>query len=478
MNSKTVKKFLQVTGLLLAFGGISQQAQALPSFARQTGQNCVACHAGGQFPDLTPYGRAFKLTGYTIGTFKVPLAVMAVASYNKTKNISDPEGDPRADFPKDGNLIFSTGSAFIAGKITDRVGIFSQYTYNNYDSQSTSDSHWIGHSSSDNFDLRVADRFIDGQRDLIVGLSLNNNPSVQDVWNSVPAWGFNVVPGSQGPATTPILAGGLAQNVAGLSAYAYWNRTLYVDVGAYRTANGFWSFMSQGFNTTRGDQQIVSSSNPYWRVALTHEWGPHNFMFGTMGMSAHVYPDANDPVGPTNDYRDSSLDAQYQYLLDPHAFTGTVSYITEHISYANTQANQPAPLDPDGTLGLNLPLTNASDTLKMFRIKGSYVYRAKYGGTLSFFDVRGSTNSALQSSANDPNNLGQIIGPSVTGNLSGNPATRGYTSEIFWTPVQYARVGLQYTWYNKFNGATSNYDGFGRNASDNNALFLYFWGAY
>jgi len=29
------------------------------------------------------------------------------------------------------------------------------------------------------------------------------------------------------------------------------------------------------------------------------------------------------------------------------------------------------------------------------------------------------------------------------------------------------RVGLQYTGYSKFNGASSNYDGFGRNASDN-----------
>jgi cytochrome c553 len=40
---------------------------ALPVFARQTGQNCVACHAGGQFPELTSYGRLFKLTGYMWG---------------------------------------------------------------------------------------------------------------------------------------------------------------------------------------------------------------------------------------------------------------------------------------------------------------------------------------------------------------------------------------------------------------------------
>jgi len=40
-------------------------AQALPSFARQTGQPCGTCHT--DFPALTPYGRRFKLLGYTTG---------------------------------------------------------------------------------------------------------------------------------------------------------------------------------------------------------------------------------------------------------------------------------------------------------------------------------------------------------------------------------------------------------------------------
>jgi len=34
---------------------------------------------------------------------------------------------------------------------------------------------------------------------------------------------------------------------------------------------------------------------------------------------------------------------------------------------------------------------------------------------------------------------------------------------------------LRYTAYTKFNGASSNYNGSGRNASDNNALFAYAW---
>jgi hypothetical protein len=199
---------------------------------------------------------------------------------------------------------------------------------------------------------------------------------------------------------------------------------------------------------------------------------------GTFGLEAKVYPDPTDPTRPTNRFRDTGLDAQYQYLLDPHSVTVTASYIHERIDYAASVGNQPAPLDPDGTLGL--PLTNGSDTLRMFRAKASYVYRAKYGGSLSFFDVRGSTNSALQTSAIDPENPGAVVDGSeaVTGNLTGNPATRGWTAEAFWTPVQYLRVGIEYTMFDRFNGATNNYDGFGRNAKDNNTLFVYLWGAF
>jgi hypothetical protein len=39
----------------------ARPVRALPSYARQTGQQCAACHNG--FPELTPYGRQFKLRG-------------------------------------------------------------------------------------------------------------------------------------------------------------------------------------------------------------------------------------------------------------------------------------------------------------------------------------------------------------------------------------------------------------------------------
>lgn len=474
-------KIIRIAAAFLGTGAlfISLNAQAVPSFARQTGQSCVACHAGGQFPELTPYGRTFKLTGYNFGERRMPFAVMAVATYTKTKNKDTflQGGDPRTDFPKDGNPIFNTGSLIIAGKITDHIGGFALITYENHDSFSSSDSQWKGKTYSDSMDIRYTDHFIGARNNLIVGMTLNNNPSVQDVWNSAPAWGFNLVPGSTGPATTPLLAGGLANQVSGLGAYAYWNKTVYAELSAYRNATGVFSFMSKGLSPSLGNQVMLDGYNPYWRLALTREWGAHNIMVGTSGMIANQYPTATDPTGPTDRFRDTSVDAQYQYLLDPHTVTAQVSYIQEKHNYASTPAN-PGFFDMTGTVPVADP--NSSDTLNMFRAKMSYVYQAKYGGTLSYFNVNGSTNSALQTSGFDNTgaitNTGDQAGNSY--NASGNPSTKGWTTEVFWTPVQHVRIGLQYTNFNKYNGASSNYDGYGRNARDNNTTFLYVWGAY
>src|SRR5258708_29534915 len=71
---------------LLALGAIllfTSEANAVPSFAEQTGQRCSACHVGGLGPQLTPFGRSFKLGGYTVragGNVTLPFARMIRAS--------------------------------------------------------------------------------------------------------------------------------------------------------------------------------------------------------------------------------------------------------------------------------------------------------------------------------------------------------------------------------------------------------------
>ena len=340
--------------------------------------------------------------------------------------------------------------------------------------------------------MRYADRFIDLNRDLIVGFSLNNNPSVTDPWNTAPAW-MQYVPaaglGSHQFAdpNSPFPSFGSGGNVAGMNAYAYWNKLVYAELGFYQSANKGFSVMSAGINDAN-TTKLQGVNNPYWRLALTREWGAHNLMVGTTGMVAHIYDDPTITSDPNSISRvkNMGVDAQYQYLLDPHTITAQLAFMRQKKEFsANTVAALAAPAFFDSAGNPLTQLGNTSDTTNVFRAKVSYVYQAKYGGSLAFFNLTGTTNSANQTSGF--NSTGQITSTDqgdgitstrVTGNLTGNPATRGVTLEAFWTPVQNARVGLMYTAYNKFNGATTNYDGFGRDAKDNNTLFGYVWFAY
>src|SRR5439155_7078406 len=136
---------------MLLWALLSTPANAVPSFARQTGQECIACHVS--FPELTPYGRYFKLTGYTIGKAPitsegvnfVPLAVMAQASITNTRNnhITDPDtGETVSVNPRNNDLVFSGASVFLASKVNDYLGMFVQWTYDNL--ASNADGQLVG----------------------------------------------------------------------------------------------------------------------------------------------------------------------------------------------------------------------------------------------------------------------------------------------------------------------------------------------
>jgi hypothetical protein len=137
-------------------------AQALPSFARQTGQPCGTCHT--DFPSLTPYGRSFKLRGYTAGggpfrttlfdyaaaaevlaqytgmPLKAPPAIVGVTSDIWVPPVSlmavvglthtqAPLPDPTAPYQPNDNVVPSPVSAFYGGAITGHIGAFAQLTY-------------------------------------------------------------------------------------------------------------------------------------------------------------------------------------------------------------------------------------------------------------------------------------------------------------------------------------------------------------
>ncbi|MBZ0092628.1 MAG: hypothetical protein K8F27_10475, partial [Sulfuricellaceae bacterium] len=244
------------------------EANAVPLFERQTGMKCASCHMGGNFFELTKTGRNFKLMGYTQGDRQtIPLAGMLQLSMTK---VSSYNGSTASAFPRDGDVIAQQISLFTGGKITDNIGAFVQWT-----TAPGVDANGVVkyHGGIDNTDIRFAQQTKLNGKDVIYGLSLNNNPSVQDVFNTTPAWsGSTMISPSGGgmPGVDPVAATqieGLSQHVAGLGAYVDWNDFLYAELSGYKTANGIFSALRAG-DDTAGASDLLSGTNPYWRLAL------------------------------------------------------------------------------------------------------------------------------------------------------------------------------------------------------------------
>ena len=458
--SSSLLKGLSVLGLALAV--LPQPASGVPSFARQTGLACEACHT--VFPQLTPFGRTFKASGYTLfNTLKVqdidklkhstlslsdlpPISAMVMASTSMATKANDPNSTAGStDFPQQASL-------FYAGRISDNIGAFIQITY---DDQS-------GSFGMDNTDIRFADvANMDGHT-VVYGVSLNNNPTVQDLWNSTPAWSqpFISSPAMQGPAGAAQIQGAMAGVTAGLSTYVFVDQAFYAEIGGYRSALQGASVANVGDPADPNVTNIISGIAPYWRLAYEYDWGNQSLEVGTSG----IYAELRNPTTPagfaintslqhalTDNFTDYGLDGQYQYITDDNQLTVTAAWVHEHQALNASFVTENA-MDPGNNLA-----SNPSNNLDSYDVVVSYYWQRKFGASLGFYGVNGSTD------------------PLYFGTVSGNSNSAWGVAEVDYVPWLNVKLGLQYTLYTKFDGATSNYDGLGRNASDNNMLFAYLW---
>jgi hypothetical protein len=441
---------LAVPATLLALLTFAAPAWSLPSFAQQTGVACQQCHTSSFGPALTHFGREFKMNGYTLGSQKsVPLSAMAVVSFNQTA--AGVPGGAAPHFDANDNFAVNEVSGFFAGKITDHFGGFAQVTYSGVDRATA----W------DNIDFRYANNVNLSGTAVLFGLSLNNNPTIQDAWNSTPGWGFPYTGSDLAPtpAAAPVIDGGIAQQVLGLTAYAEINDTWYLELGGYQQLSN--SALSNLGLDQPSELDHVKEFAPYWRAAYAKDLDAGYVSLGIFGLAPRLYP-GNDRSAGSNSYKDFGYDATYAYGEGgPHSFNAHVSYIKEdqqlHASNALGEA------------------AGADHTLDQLKFNVEYAYQQTYVAALGLFDSSGTRDTALYA----PN--------PVDGSANGRPDSRGYVLEADWVPWgkltskaqpwMNLRVGVQYTGYDKFNGGDRNYDGFGRSASDNNTLFLYAWTA-
>ena len=435
---------------LALLAGLSPAAHALPSFARQTGQECAACHVGAYGPQLTPYGVAFKIGGYTDGNGKeghVPLSVMLVGAITHTgKDQAEP---PTAHTHRNDNLTIDEVSTFLAGRLTEQLGAFIQATYDGVAQR----------SALDHADVRFAQTTRLAGKETVLGISVNNNPGVQDPFNTMPVWGFpytGPAVGFGGGDAATLINGGLEHRVLGVSAYAFWDNSLYGELGTDRALSpSMQSMTGQGRDDDMGR---LGGDAAYWRLAWMRDARRQAFQAGLFGLRTSIQPDRL-ASGPRDHYDDLGVDASYQFLgTRKHVATVATSYIRERQTSDALFASGDA--------------ASRKATLNEFRLNASYYYDQTWGISAGRFLTVGKR---------DPLRY-------ADGYADGSPNTSGYVLQADWTPwgkedswaAPWAnlRLGLQYTMFDRFNGAKRNYDGSGRDASDNNTLFLFAWTSF
>ncbi len=428
---------LTLTGALLA----PMAAQAVPSFARQTGMDCAACHT--VFPQLTPFGRMFKLSGYTMASGAYndqnqqseklqedsmpPLSAMLQVDYTSMKK--DDTG-PAGNMTKDTVQLPQQFSIFYAGRISNYMGAFAQATLDSTNS-----------FAMDNTDIRYArTASTAGGTSITYGVSFNNNPTVEDIVNTTPAWGFPFSAADYGhsPAYGTLLkSGAFAQTTGGLVAYAMINNTWYLSVGSYHDTQA-------NLGTTTPTTMGLRGRAEYGRAAFQKDYGTSNFDVGAYTMNGKLQTDVTDPTEVFAKFNDIGFDGQFQYLDGAHTATIRATTVEEKLTNATA-------------------IGAANDSLKVrdTSINGEYYYDRSYGAGLGYFATKGDADPALYALS-----------------LSGNPDSAGWVANLNYLPWLNTKFTLQYTAYSKFNGGTSytsDTSGSIRSAKDNNTLYLAAW---
>ncbi len=423
------------SALLLA----ATPAHAVPAFARQTGQSCAMCHLGSFGPQLTQFGRAFKIGGYTQTggeglKSEIPLSAMALGSFNHTAK--DLPSAPH-HYNTNNNVALDQVSLFLAGHIGAHTGAFMQFTYSNIDNT----------VAVDNVDIRPYTTSLDlGNHELQIGTTINNTPTVQDPYN-IFAWGYPYVGPAdafvRGSGPSPFLGGSVDQNTIGFTVYGWWDSSLYLEAGVYNSQN---PWLLTRFGSGYGDFGRIQGPAPYLRAAYEWDWNGQEAHVGALFMHADTDPTTTGAAANQDHYTDYAVDANYRWIGSGTNIFNVAGVFT-HESQNLTESA--AGTGYGSGYGLN-----------QMQLRGSYWYRNTYGLTLSWQRTWGSDNPVL---------------------YDGSPNTNAYTVEADWVPFgkqdSWAqpfvnlKLGVQYTFYTQLNGTTSN-------AGDNNILYAFGWLAF
>jgi hypothetical protein len=154
-------------------------------------------------------------------------------------------------------------------------------------------------------------------------------------------------------------------------------------------------------------------------------------------------------AGRRDTHTDPSFDLQYERPFG-------VDLLTAHATYTHETSHL------DGTFAAG-GAAELSHHLNTFRANATYHLRKRYTATIAGYSTTGNADPLLFAPA------------PVTGSASGSPNSSGFIGQAGFWPKQNIELTAAYTAYARFNGASRNYDGSGRNASANNSVYVALW---
>lgn len=416
-----LKSLLSITlgiGVLV----FSPDSNAVPSFARQTGMNCMACHT--VFPKLTSFGRLFKLNGYTTTGLQqieskpssttpglqvnaiAPMSAMLQAALTHHQSVDANTENNGVTFP-------AALSLYYAGEITDHAGAFVQVTMDNAESS----------FGFDMADVRYANTTSIGDTPITYGLALDNMTGMEDVWNTTPAWTYPYLAASpeqgDGPAVNSLMG-------AGLGIYALLDNHWYAYFGDYIPMSNE-KVMNLGTPDAMGNSH---SNTPYLRLAWQGDIGSSSYLeIGGYGIVQKAY--GMTLSDKSDKFTDGALDAQYEMNMD------NGSQINAHAVYIHESQD----VYNSGV--------GSSENINQTRADIAYINHNRTQYQLGYFKTTGSDNAKAFHVDEDTGMMGF---DAFTGN------SKGYVAEFDYLPKENTKLSLQYTDYKQHEGVVPHHD--------------------
>lgn len=403
-----------LTGIGLLLSLVSTPTMAIPAFARQTGSTCADCHIGAYGPNLTPFGMQFKLNGFTDtdgNGLKIPLALQLTGTRTVPVHGVDSTRLTEADL-------------YLAGRINDHVGGFAKIATDN-----NGNNRYVTRLS--NVDLRyVTKPFQVAGKDTMLGISINNNPSITDPIGSLPNTSGLGPASAYAYSTTLLNMSSLSDRVFGASVYGFYNSRWYGEVGTY---NSLPLSTQDDFGYGIANDPGKLKDTGYLRFAYMRDLKRQFFSAGVVALTTRRQLPRNSP---SDDITDLGYDLSYQFLgTQEHIFQFTYVDIYERRKYGSVF---PGPANPS-------LLTKPRGSVRDRSLNFTYVFRQSYGLTLSHLINTGSFDAARYSPYGVPDTTSNFI-------------------SVFWTPAgkdgsvsSISNMKLAATWFRftKFNGSTN-----------------------